>query len=473
MSARELNEVTLFSFDSYAFPFQTGVRLKLHSFPSHLDSRPQVVVPVGKPGSADSGNISYYGTVRKVGSEYWMWYLANDDSGEWHQRLCIAKSKDGKNWEKPSLGAYMHNGNKNNNVCDFPINAHVQACVVFYDPDEKDKNKTFKLSFESPKYNKYMGVAFSPDGVHWTEYEKNPVGKVFFEQAGGLKRDGVYYVNGQGSTGHYSPKGARALVTYCSRDFINWTPAACLGFTRESIPPKPTYYGGVNGPQVHLGAGLWDRGNVIVGFYGMWEGHPSNDRNLVYMHLGMVVSHDGLHFYEPVPDFPIVLSGEMKNDSRSHGHYPALMQGQGCENIGDETVFWFGLWPESDSDGVRIATWGKDRIGHLEPFVHPGQDCFIITDEIHTSGKPTRVSLNVSGICEYSKISVSVLDEDYNALPGYSAVECSELTEGGFKLPVIWQNKITVNSGRPIRLKIDFGGIRPEDIKLYAIYLEN
>ena len=133
------------------------------------------------------------------------------------------------------------------------------------------------------------------------------VGDVFFEQSGGMKREGVYYVTGQGDTGHYSPKGSRTLSTYCSRDFIHWTPASCQGFTRESLPPKPTYYGGVNGSQVHLGAGLWDRGNVIIGFYGMWEGHPSNDRNLTCMNLGMVISHDGLHYYEPVPNFPIIL----------------------------------------------------------------------------------------------------------------------------------------------------------------------
>jgi len=469
----DLNEIVLFSFDSHAFPFQTGVRLKLHSFPSRMDYRPKPVVPLGKPGEVDSGNISYYGTVRKVKDEYWMWYLANDDSGKWHQRLCLAKSKDGKVWIKPELGLCEHNGSKNNNLCDFPINAHIQSCVVFYDPDEKDKNKVFKLNFESPKYNKCMGVAFSPDGIHWTEYENNPVGKVFFEQSGGIKRNGVYYVNGQGATGHYSPKGSRCLVTYCSTDFIHWTPAGCMGFTRESIPPKPTYYGGVNGSQVHLGAGLWDRGNVIVGFYGMWEGHPSNDRNLITMNLGMVVSHDGLHYFEPIPDFPMVLAGEMKNGTKAHAHFPALMQGQGCENIGDETIFWFGLWPEADSDGVRAAIWKRDRLGHLEPFVRPGQECFVISDEIYLENQHANIFLNVDGISEYNKISVSILDKNFNTIKGYSSNECIPLSENGFKTLVRWHKQMSVCSKDPIRIRIDFEGIRPEDLKLYAVYLEN
>ncbi len=245
--AKGLKEIALFSFDSHAFPFQTGLRLKMRSFPTHLDSRPEPVLTLGDPGTHDSGSIAYYGTVIRIGEEYWMWYLGNDDSPGMYQRLCLAKSRDGFHWHKPSLGVTEYKGNRDNNICDFPIDGHVQACVVFHDPDDADPQKRFKLSFESPKYNKCMGVAFSPDGIHWAEYAHNPVGKVFFEQGGGVKRGNVYYVNGQGSVGHYSPKGARSLATFCSTDFINWTPASCSGFSRDPLPPKPTFYGGVNG----------------------------------------------------------------------------------------------------------------------------------------------------------------------------------------------------------------------------------
>ena len=471
LSRKGQKELVLFPFDDYAFPFQTGVRLKLHSFPSNLDYRTRVVVPLGEPKAPDSGNIAYYGTVRRIGDEYWMWYLGNDDTPGWYQRLCLAISKDGKNWEKPDLGVYEYNGSTHNNVCDFPLDGHLQACVIFYDPEDTEERR-FKMSFESPRYQKCMGVAFSSDGIHWKEYEKNPVGSVFYEQSGGVKIDGVYYVTGQGDTGHYSPKGSRKLATYCSSDFIHWTPAACMGFTRESLPPKPTYYGGVNGSQVHLGAGLWDRGNVILGFYGMWEGHPSNDRHLIYMNLGLVVSHDGLHYHEPVPNFPIILGGEMKNDSPAAGHFPALMQGQGAENIGGETVVWFGLWPESDSNGVRAATWGRDRLGHMESYVGPGKDSFIISDLIYLEDAPAKVWLNVSGLSDYSRISVSVLDENFQTLPGYGREECNEVMENGYRIPVSWQRKLAVSCGQPVRIRVDFEGIRPEDVRLYAVYLD-
>lgn len=469
---RALKTIHLFSFDDYAFPFQRGVRLRMNSYPTHADARPEPVVRVGEPGSVDAGNIAYYGTVLRVGDEYWMYYLGNDDSPEWYQRICLAKSKDGINWFKPELGVYEHRGSTKNNVCDFPLGAHIQACVVFYDPEDPDPARRFKLSFESPKYDKCHGVAFSPDGIHWKEYEHNPVGTVFFEQAGGVKHNGVFYLTGQGATGHYSPKGSRALNVYCSRDFIHWTPCSCQGFTREALPPKATVYGGANGPQVHLGAGLWDRGNVTLGVYGMWNGHPSNDRNLICMHLGLVITHDLLHYTEPVPDFPLILAGEQKNNTPAHNNFPALMQGQGFANEGDQTLIWYGLWPECDSNGVRVAMWPRDRIGSLSPFVRVGQEAFVISDVIHLENQGVRLSLNIGGLNEYSKVQVSVLDEDFQPLPGYGADKCTSICENGFHVPVAWGNKLVINAERPIRIRIDFGGIRPEDVALYAAYLE-
>ena len=469
---RNLKEINLFAFDDCAFPFQRGLRLKMNSYPRHLDYRPEPVVKVGPAGSVDAASIAYYGTVVKVGGEFWMYYLANDDDPGWLQRLCLAKITDGENWVKPNLGVFMHHGSTDNNVCDFPLDGHIQACVVFYDEDDPDPSKRFKLSFESPKYDKCMCVAFSSDGIHWREYENNPVGDCFFEQAGGLKHDGMYYVTGQGATGHYTPKGARALNTYCSPDFIHWTPASCEGLTRDPMPPKATFYGGVNGTQVHLGASLWDRGNVVIGIYGMWNGHPSNDRNLTCMHLGMAITHDLLHYKEPIPDFPLILAGEQKNNTPAHNHFPALMQGQGMENVGERTLYWYGLWPEADSNGVRLASWPRDRLGYLSPFAGPASAAFLITDRIHLEGRQARVSLNVSGLGQYSKMKVSVLDGSFRPLRGYGPEECGEIETNGLKVPVSWGNKMMVSQEEPIRLRIDFCGVRPEDIALYAVYLE-
>ena len=473
-----LKEIVLFPFDDYALPLQRGVRLHLNSYRALTNNAP-IVVGLGGPGEPDNLICAYYGSVKRVGDELWMWYCGQGDNvdDKWHQRLCLAKSKDGRNWEKPNLGLVEYNGSKSNNLIDIEIEDHVTACVVYYEPDDPNPDRHFKMAFETNYYGRKLAVAFSADGLHWKLHPGNPVGPLF-EEAGGTKFNGVYYINGQGLSGeHWTPKGfVRALTTYFSYDFEHWSEASCMGLRRDALPPRPTLHGRINGPQVHLGAALWNRGNTLIGFYGMWDGHSSNDRRLTKMNLGLVVSHDAMHFREPVPDFPIVDAAEIgwKNayESNKVVNYPALIQGQGFENIEDETLFWYAPWPEQVSDGIRVAVWPKDRLGYFSPFNGPESKAHVTSQPIFIDGKTTRVLLNIDGLSEDAKIKVLILDEKLNELPDYRSDDCLESLESGFRQAVRWRNQDSVRSDEPIRVRVDFEGRRPEDVMLYAIYLE-
>ncbi|MEL7186794.1 MAG: hypothetical protein AAFN50_10255, partial [Pseudomonadota bacterium] len=355
--AASLDSIVLFPFDDYSIPFQHGVKL-------HLQGRrigdKAPVVPLGEPGAHDSQWIAFYGTVLKVDGELWMWYLGQGPGEEWHQRVCLAKSKDGRNWEKPDLGLVDYNGSKRNNLVDMGDDMHVQACVIFHEPDDPEPNKRFKMAFETRKHGSKFSVAYSADGLTWQETTNNPVAG-WFEMGGGTKLNGCYYVAGQGGS---HGVGIRQLVTTASYDFEHWLEATCSGLRRGERSPTPPMAGKNTGEQVHLGAALWNRGNVVIGFYGKWNGHPSNDRRMLTMDLGLAISNDALHYKEPIPEFPIVEAAEFNWSSKSDGSladtFPALMQGQGFENLGDETLFWYAPWPEEASDGVRVASWQRD-----------------------------------------------------------------------------------------------------------------
>ena len=90
------------------------------------------------------------------------------------------------------------------------------------------------------------------------------------------------------------------------------------------------------------------------------------------MDLGLAVSHDALHYREPIPNFPIVTAAEDSWKRLPEGpwlsKFPALMQGQGFGNIDEETLFWNSPWPEQKSDGVRVAVWPRDRLGYLQAY---------------------------------------------------------------------------------------------------------
>ena len=90
--------------------------------------------------------------------------------------------------------------------------------------------------------------------------------------------------------------------------------------------------------------------------------------------------------------------------------------------------------------------------------------------------------MNVGGLSEYAQISVEVLTErfryafgystqGFEKLPGYTSEECIEPRKSGFRQLVKWQeNEIVENVDGPIRIRVNFGGIRPEDVRIYAVY---
>jgi hypothetical protein len=178
-----------------------------------------------------------------------------------------------------------------------------------------------------------------------------------------------------------------------------------------------------------------------------------------------------------VPDFPIVEALEVGWPPMPHGdatvHAPALIQGQGFENIGDETLFWYAPWPEGDADGVRLATWPRDRLGYVHPYLGLDEKPHLLTAPIDLAGAPARVWCNVAGLSEHARLRVSVLDERFRPVVGLTADACTGPATSGFRQAVTWQSIDTLQPDlSPVRLRVDFAGVRPEDVKLYALYVE-
>ncbi|MDE0038385.1 MAG: hypothetical protein OXU77_12650 [Gammaproteobacteria bacterium] len=237
------------------------------------------------------------------------------------------------------------------------------------------------------------------------------------------------------------------------------------------------------GEQVHLGAALWNRSNVVIGFFGKWNGHPSNDRRMVTMDLGFAVSNDGLHYREPIPDFPIVSAAEdswgLKRRESLALNFPALIQGQGFENVGDETLFWYAPWPEEASDGVRVTGWPRDRLGYFSPYeggiwAHGGvSDPHFVSAPVDLEGGAARLAVNVEGINEHSSITAEIQDYAFRPVPGYDRGASQGPVGPGLAQPITWQGHDVIDGVTgPIRVRVDFDGVRPEDVRLYAVYLD-
>ena len=474
-------EAVLFPFDAVTIPFTAGLRMELIAGKTPGVKNP-IVLETGPLGSPDDFDVRFYGTIIPIDGELRMWYMArgtNDKHNGFNSgilKICYATSTDGIHWEKPNLGLVEYNGNKNNNIIKFQKdgeNLGVGAIPMIYEPDDSDPQRRFKVVFESQKYGNCIAVAFSADGLTWDIPDYNPVGPGL-EQTGLIKINGCYMVNGQG--GRHFGQG-RKLATFASYDFEHWTQSACMGLRRDNLPPRPIKYEWNTAEEVHLGAGLWDRGNVVLGVYDIWHGPATSDRADVTMDLGLVVTHDGLQYKEPIPDFKFVPSYEEIGSSSN-----CLSHGQAMANVGDNTFLWYESW--GDGTGVRLAKWERDRLGYFQQYDYPRRPAYLPPDgtfvdvDPHfitcpfTIDKATSVFANVDGLSQYSELKVEVLTKEFIPIPELSGDNAIPLKQSGLKEPISWKSGNTINSSvKEFRLKVTSAGIRSEDVKIYALYL--
>ena len=108
-----------------------------------------------------------------------MWYDAA--SYNWSKVFfCYATSKDGYHWKLPNLGLFEYQGSKDNNFV-FTVGRGEVAGGVFKDSVETNPDRRYKMIYhlhESPGLGTSgngIGIAFSPDGIHWKRATDKPV----------------------------------------------------------------------------------------------------------------------------------------------------------------------------------------------------------------------------------------------------------------------------------------------------------
>jgi len=179
-----------------------------------------------------------------------MWYNPWAFFDKRYRPWCYAISKDGLHWEKPSLGIYSYRDSKENNIL-WAIDG-AKYFNVMKDLKESDPQKRYKAMGENEvKGNSGLAVAFSPDGLHWTEHPGNSVvrkGRDIADSPTMLGWDDrirkyVYYprpgpplatrIDGRGY--HESPdrvnlnEGQLRTIGYStSDDFIHWSPTELM-----------------------------------------------------------------------------------------------------------------------------------------------------------------------------------------------------------------------------------------------------
>lgn len=500
LTAAQPAEQTLFAFDDHSIPWQHNLKLTLVEAEKHPGNP---VLRRGPKDAPDHGHAILYGTVIKDGDKFRMWYLGMFETelkaGQapgWWRPMCYAESADGVHWTKPNLGLMEFKGNKNNNIClvegePFSLTKVNDFLSVLHEPDDPDPARRYKAVYIAhPPYDDIKGgmspigpkervvaatiLATSADGLSWKVVGDRPAnaeGERF--EVSSLYRFGdSYYSTGQlASPWAWRPDGSkvgRVMLGYRSTDFDHWSQAKAFSFARPGQLTEPP----IKGQQTHMGAGLWNRGNVLVGLYGMWQDAPAPPpkgakswNEGVTIDLGLVLSNDGIHFREPVPDFKIIPRGKP-------GEWDdiALLQGHAFVNEGDQTMIWYSHW---DTGGrlkdmeIGLATLRRDGFGYLSrQFTNTIAHC--VTSPL--SGKELSLFANAENLSAKHPLRIELLDERDRPIRGYSGKHAALVSKAGVREPVIWplSKSPRLPAEKELSVKITFPG--EGDARLFALY---
>jgi hypothetical protein len=502
----ETSAVTLFSFDDVSIPFTQNLKLVMRS-PQRHSANP--VVKRGPENSVDDWAVQFYGSVirDRNSSKFRMWYVAvskserNDRtlprSAPW--RVAYAESEDGIAWTKPNLGLVEIDGSTHNNLVMLDPAIGILNLKVLHEPDDPNPAHRYKMGAHVwfPKNDRRLGTLacfVSPDGLTWNLLtdavpvdaelpEANSViPPLHFEPVGGLyKWDGLYHLSGQNAIAAARPYHGRVSRTFISPDFARWSQTNAIQFVRAAqhqlLGPGKSRIG----EQTHEGISVWNRGNVLVGVSGMW--HGTKEWNDLTIDLGLVVSNDGIRFREPAHEHIFLKRG---NDG--DWDQGGLLQGQGFENVGEQTFIYYGAWDprvwESSPPrgGVGIATLPRDRFAELivdsstagsgDYQMMKTVSSFMTRSLAIDDAAPRRFYINADGLNDSATLKVELLDHKMEPLSDYSGVNAAIVANSGFQTPITWKRLTLVNDlPDRIRVRVTFDGARKSGIRFHALYI--
>jgi hypothetical protein len=510
-------DLVLFPLDDYSIPWRENLKLTLEA-PQKYPGNP--VMKAGPIEGVDGYGTLLYGTVMKQGGKFRMWYLASPRADSRipgdverniltgaYRPVAYAESTDGIHWVRPNLGLVEFRGNKNNNLVliepsNEPYANPYDFVAVFYEPEDPNPNQRYKMAYitrDIPKDAASTATAVSPDGIRWKLVNTAMFTKGNFENTSLIKFDGLYYLAGQdippadAGLPDGSPAG-RVMKIFFSPDFRHWSNGRTLAFYRNGYQPEPTNFGQEN----HMGAGLWHRGNVILGFYGRWYGDtiitnpktPMSPLKGLKMDLGLAVSNDAIHYREPVRDFIMVHHGAADDwDSE------AILEANAFANTETETYIWYSHWYTSrpnripalpqqlsetmihKADSIGLLTMPRDRFGYFSKLLAVSRerrnehDVKLEASCLTRSMTPSHASqlfANVDEVRPRGALQIAVVDDAERPLAGYT----SELSSSSLKARVEWAGKqASLPVGKPFRIKVTWP-VGVNNAKLYALYIE-
>lgn len=396
----------------------------------------------------------------KVG-KFRMWYLTGagslhkDDKQTFYTGY--AESNDGKHWVKPDLGIY-----RQTNICD---TANRDAATVWLDRNEKDPNKRWKFFNveRRPTDRRWQFVLkYSPDGIHWSEgvaqsgdlYDRSSAFFNPFLQKWVLSMRYGTSVSSR-SRAYLEHEDPEMLVSLAHRTRKD----ASDKFIRYWFTPDDKELRHPKYPEVEPGIYNFDAiayESIMLGLYSAWCGPENNvcardgiqKRNVV----SLGYSRDGFHYSRPTHQAFMNV-----NETKGAWNWGNMQSVNGVPIIVGDSLYFYSsgrrlnniMWDSYMSTG--LATLRRDGFVSMRAGKQEG---FLETEKVVFDGKYLFVNADVKGRKSY--LSVEILNEDGQPLPGFTRKECIVLRKvDKTKIQVQWKDKRDLSElvGHPVRFR--------------------
>ena len=411
----------------------------------------------------EKGGITSYGNVfhDPIAREYRFYYVPVAWDVEPGFCLCLATSRDGVHWEKPSLGAVEWKGSKDNNIV---IWAQREGTVII-DPNAAPQHR---YAFISSHPELKTRLFTSPDGIHFTMHDE-PVASIHSDS-----QISSFWDKDTGAYFHYPRvgyKGRAAGVVITNAMNEHWPENIPVVLSRDDRdPPGMDLY--TNACQKYGRAR-----NAYVGFptpYYHWNEEWRSYLNAPTLAMGGK-TNDG------TIDTQLATSRDGKAWIRHRtpyirmGNYGGLevkvaMMIPGIIHEGDRLYQYFMGYTFTHGDlKVRHGDGGRELGGVFR--VEQRVDGFISLDFGYEGGavvtgpftfEGDRLSLNINTSAA-GEARVAVLGGDGGELAGYGLDDARFINGNYTGKTVEWRDgatDVSALAGTPIRLRFECRGTR-------------
>ena len=434
---RNINSRLELFVDDWLIEEMNGVSLQMHS-----PSPQEIVLEFNQPWE---GSISYDPVVMKEGDRYRLWYRGCGSESTWeNQCTAYAESTDGVHWERPTLGIFEFNGNRENNIV--LQGREAKALCVFKDGNPKTPDsERYKAIGVGPPIDKRATLRgfISPDGVHWQTLDQDPIliapddpwpmfdshNVAFWDT---LQNRYVTYARG------WIPPGIRTIRRSVSDDFRHWSDLEFIDLG--------------NSPTEHLYKNACTQYFRAPHIYLMFPKRFVPDRKLD-------------------PDWPA--------SGLSEGVFMTSRDGVHWDRRFMEPFVGLGSDPDNWTDrnlyiGVGVVPTGSAEISvyYMEHYRRPSirlrrgalrTDGFVSVSAPYVGGELLTKPLIFEGeqlVVNYATsvaggLRVEIQDAEGKPIEGYRLSECVEIFGNEIERVVRWEQGTNVGSlaGKPIRLR--------------------